>query len=297
MKERYIVGVDVGGSHVCSCVVDWQTGSPVGGRVVKTPVDSTADASTILDAWSANLRDTVTGSGIEGIRSVGFAFPGPFDYEHGVSLIEGVDKFDRIFGLDVATSLLGRLSDLGIEKFRYVNDATAFALGEALAGAARGVERVVALTLGTGVGSGFVADGRPVTSGDTVPANGWVYCLPFEGDIVDASFSTRWCCKRWFELTGERIDGAIEVVKRYDSDERARRLFDEYGRRLADFAGPVLERFGASTLVLGGNISRAYTLFGPAAEARFAETGRRVEIRLSTLLDHAAMMGAASLFG
>lgn len=107
--------------------------------------------------------------------------PGPFDYERGISLIRGVRKFERIYGLDVAATLYPLLRECGTEEFRYVNDAAAFALGECLGGVADDAERVVALTLGTGVGSGFVAGRRLVTSGDEVPANGWVYCLPFEG--------------------------------------------------------------------------------------------------------------------
>lgn len=90
--------------------------------------------------------------------------------------------------------------------------------------------------------------------------------------------------------------GARDVAARYDADPAARRLFDVYGEELAQFAGPVLTRFNADVLVLGGNISRAYPLFGPALERRFAADGIRVAVRTSALLDHAAMIGAASLF-
>ena len=184
----------------------------------------------------------------------------------------------------------------GAEEFRYVNDASAFALGECLGGAACDARRVVALTLGTGVGSGFVSDRKLVTSGDEVPADGWVYCLPFGGGIVDEAFSTRGIIRRYEELTGETLTGARDVAARYDADPAARRLFDVYGEELAQFAGPVLTRFNADVLVLGGNISRAYPLFGPALERRFAADEIRVAVRTSALLDHAAMIGAASLF-
>ena len=222
--------------------------------------------------------------------------PGPFDYEHGVSLIRGVNKFERIYGLDISESLFPLLRRSGAEEFRYVNDASAFALGECLGGAACDARRVVALTLGTGVGSGFVSDRKLVTSGDEVPADGWVYCLPFGGGIVDEAFSTRGIIRRYEELTGETLTGARDVAARYDADPAARRLFDVYGEELAQFAGPVLTRFNADVLVLGGNISRAYPLFGPALERRFAADGIRVAVRTSALLDHAAMIGAASLF-
>ena len=274
--NRYALGVDIGGSHVCSAVVDLATGQ-LCGELHTDKVDAAAGARTIAGAWAANIRRTAAASGIGRIRCAGFAFPGPFDYERGISLIRGVRKFERIYGLDVAATLYPLLRECGTEEFRYVNDAAAFALGECLGGVADGAERVVALTLGTGVGSGFVAGRRLVTSGDEVPANGWV-------------------CGRYRELTGQEISGAREAAERHAEDPAARRLFDEYGERLAAFAAPVAERFRADMLVLGGNISRAYPLFGPAMERRLEADGHRIRIGLPARPDHAALIGAASLF-
>lgn len=291
---RYAVGVDVGGSHVCAAVVDLRSGT-LCADPVSVPVDCHAGAVAILEAWAEGIRQSVLRSGVTP-TCAGMAFPGPFDYQRGVSLIRGVNKFDRIYGLDVAASLRDRLRDVGIDSFRFVNDASAFALGECLGGAVREAERVVALTLGTGVGSGFVAGHRLVEHGDEVPANGWVYHLPFEEGIVDEAFSTRWICARYHALTGRRVEGAKQVADRCGEEPAARRLFDEYGERLAVFAGPVLERFHCRVLLLGGNIARAYGHFRPALERRFASDGRQVEVHVSTLLDRAALFGAASLF-
>ncbi len=292
-NERYAVGADIGGSHICSAVVDLAEGT-ICGETVTTPVDSRAGAVEILDAWAGNIRQAASSVPGGTVRRIGFAFPGPFDYVRGISLIHGVDKFDRLYGLDIARSMQARLPDAC--DFRFVNDASAFALGECLGGAARDAGRVVALTLGTGVGSGFVENGRLVESGEEVPANGWVYCLPFGDGIVDDAFSTRWICSRYEQLTGERIAGAREAAERHAADAAARQLFDEYGERLATFAGPVLRRFRSETLVLGGNIARACPLFGPAMRRRFERDGLAVEIRVSDLMDRAALLGAASLF-
>lgn len=293
-KIRYAVGADIGGSHICTAVVDLASGT-LCADPVSVPVDCHAGAIAILEAWAEGIRQSVHRSGVSP-TCAGLAFPGPFDYRRGISLIRGVDKFDRIYGLDVAQSLRDRLRDVGVGDFRFVNDASAFALGECLGGVVRDAGRVVALTLGTGVGSGFVAEHRLVESGDEVPTNGWVYHLPFENGIVDEAFSTRWICSRYHELTGRKVEGAKQVADRYAEDPAARRLFDEYGERLAAFAGPVLERFHCGVLLLGGNIARAYELFRPALERRFAADGRQVEVHISQLLDRAALFGAASLF-
>jgi len=293
MESAYAVGVDVGGSHVGCAVVDLRTMSIVEGSTVECAVDSAAPASRLLAVWSDAVRRSIELSGVRP-ASAGFAFPGPFDYRRGVSMIEGVGKFERIFGLDVAASLGSRLPDIG--RFGFVNDASAFALGESSGGAARGVRNVVALTLGTGFGSGFVSDGAIVTDTERVPPNGWVYCLPFEGGIADDAFSTRWFVGRWAAMTGETVRGAKEIAERFGSDPAARALFEEYGRRLGEFTAPVCRRFGGEAIVLGGNIARAFDLFAPSMRRALDAAGVRVRVEPSALWERAAITGAATIF-
>ena len=294
--NRYAVGVDIGGSHVCSSVIDLETGRQV-TEPFSSMLDSGANAGGIISALAENIRASIEMSPSGGIAGAALAFPGPFDYVHGISIVHGVGKYDRIYGLDIASSLYTKLSDAGIRDFRFLNDASAFALGECISGAAAGKRRAVAITLGTGVGSGFVEDGHLVEKGDEVPAYGWVYHLPFENGIVDEAFSTRWVCRRYQELTGAAISGAKEAVDRYHcGDKAAKQLFEEYGRRLAEFVAPVLSRFKAEVLVLGGNISRAYGIFGPFLEDGLAKAGCGTAVRTSALLDNAAMIGGATLF-
>jgi len=88
----------------------------------------------------------------------------------------------------------------------------------------------------------------------------------------------------------------IDRNRGFRGDDRALTLFREYGERLASFAAPVLMRFKADVLVLGGNISRAYGYFGPELEKGLSESGCRTDVRTSVLLDRAALYGAASLF-
>ena len=294
MKE-YAVGVDVGGSHLCSSVIEVVTGE-VCTEPVATPVDSKGGAAGVIAGLCGNVLETMNRFG-GNVPRIGLAFPGPFDYDRGVSMIRGVSKYDGLFGLDVRESLHSCLQpEIGPVDLRFVNDASAFALGECLGGAARENGRVLALTLGTGLGSGFVDSKRLVVSGETVPANGWVYCLPFDGGIADDAFSTRWIVRRFRELTRCDVSGAKEVADRCAFDESAVRLFAEFGSRLAEFVAPLSERFGAERIVLGGNIAKAFPFFKDSLTEGLAINSCGAEVSVSKLMDKAALTGAASLF-
>lgn len=292
--NNYAVGVDVGGSHLSSAVVDLETARVV-TPVEVTPVDSKASALEIINAWQTNILSTLDIFPI-GVAGIGMAIPGPFDYENGVSTIHGVSKYEQIFGLDVRNTLPSFIGTVTAGNFRFLNDASAFALGECFGGAAKGCERVVALTLGTGVGSGFVASGKLVSSGNDVPMNGWVYHLPFENGIADEAFSTRWFIRKWKETSGETVNGVKEIADLCPADHRATELFESYGKRLAEFTLPLLRRFNSNTLLLGGNIAKAYNHFGNSLETHLALSDLNVSVKLSSLSDKAALVGAASLF-
>jgi len=295
----FAIGVDVGGSHVACCAVDLASGCVVSGSEAERDVDPHQNAARIIDAWSATIGESIRGYG-EPLCGIGVAMPGPFDYLRGISTISGVEKYENLFGLDVTGSLHASfgnaMSALSALPVRYTNDAAAFALGESLGGAARGIDRVVALTLGTGFGSGFIANGELISTGDEVPPNGWVYNLPFDTSIADDQFTTRWFVHRYRELTGRGVTGAREVAERVTADPAAAQIFEEYGRRLADFVLPLYRRFRGQVVVIGGNIARAFPLFSPSLERRLAELGEKIDFRQGNLWDKAAMTGAASLF-
>lgn len=292
---RYVIGVDIGGSHVCGGFVEVDSGVIIPQSVVSRSVDSHLNAGGVLKAW-AEVIEGVIRSVDKSPIGIGMAFPGPFDYKKGICLIEGVQKFDHLFGIDITTTLSSYLYHVGTYYLRYVNDASAFVLGEALAGAGRNAGRVMGITLGTGVGSGFVVDGKLVETGSEIPANGWVYDLPFDGKIADEVFSTRGICGRYTQLTGREVAGVKELIGLADTESVVSIVFDEYGRSLADFLFPIYQRFHGDVVVLGGNISRAFDRFRPSFEMRLIELGVNMNVRASVLYDRAAMVGAASVF-
>ena len=100
---------------------------------------------------------------------------------------------------------------------------------------------------------------------------------------------------RYKSITGKDISGVKELADLAATDKVVRDLFTEFGDNLGLFLAPWLKRFGAEILVIGGNISHAYSLFGDVFEARLKKENCNCEVALSKLKEDAALMGSAYL--
>jgi glucokinase len=178
---------------------------------------------------------------------------------------------------------------------RFINDATAFAIAEAWIGVGKDFANIIALTLGTGFGSAFIADGIPVLEGETVPEMGCVWHLPFGEGIADDYFSTRWFEKSYLKLAGKPVDGVKEISELFDYDEVAHQLLVEYGTNMGDFLAPWIKKFDAGQIVIGGNITGAFDKFGNYLLQSLANHGISTGVSLSILRENAAIIGSARL--
>lgn len=292
--SKYAIGVDVGGSHITSAAVDLASGKIIESTMTTVNLDNTAPPKQIIDIWSGNIESAIERLGQVPV-GVGFAMPGPFDYQRGICEIHGVQKYFRMMGVDVTHTLQNRLRHIADLPIKYVNDAGAFALGEAWAGKGSGHDRLFITTLGTGFGSGFVINGDVVVEHPDVPTAGCVYYMPYADSIADDNFSTRWFCRRYKELTGKEVHGARQVAENAVMEDAATKIFEEYGQNMAEFLSPILRKFCPDIYVMGGNISKAYHLFGKAMHDKFEAEGLTFRVEVSELKEIAAIVGAASL--
>jgi len=232
----------------------------------------------------------VAGDYLNSVSSIGFAFPGPFDYEQGICLIPPeLAKYEKLFGANIKTELTRRLGFRGTMHF--MNDAACFAIGEYRMGGARGSKRTLALAIGTGFGSTFLADGKPVTQGVAVPKDGMLWHVPYKGGIADDTFSSRGLVKAWKDLSGETINNAKELDDlACAGDQRAHAVFEQWGGQLAECLNPWLSALDVDTIVLGGNIAKAWDLFVPALKRGIGDS---VQVNPAELGESAQMIGAA----
>jgi glucokinase len=289
------IGVDIGGSHIACAAIDLSTHRIIPGTGSTRKIDNKAGAVEILDGWSKAIAGTMAVIGKKSLAGIGFAMPGPFDYPNGIALFERVEKYESLYGVNVSEELRKRLAIDADVPFRYINDATAFAIAEAWVGKAGSYDKMIALTLGTGFGSAFIDKGVPVLTGESVPGMGCVWHIPFREGIADDYFSTRWFTRSYFEKTGKTAEGVKDIAHVAESDPVAMELFKDYGSNMGRFLAPWIRKFDARVIVIGGNITGAFDLFGNHLMNSLVQNQVNVEVHLSDLKEDAAIIGGSRL--
>jgi len=295
MKQNLAIGVDIGGSHISCAAVDLKSFRILNETRTEREVDNKAEASKIIGVWVQALTDVIKKIPGDSLKGIGFGMPGPFDYVKGISYIRGVAKYEKLYGCNVKNAISDSLDFPDDFPVRFMNDVSTFAVGEALVGKAAKAERSMSITLGTGFGSAFIANLIPIVDGPEVPKLGCVYHLPYGDNIADDYFSTRWFIGRYKKLTGKELSGVKEFAELAGTDKIVSELFTEFGTNLGVFLAPWLKKFKTEIVVVGGNISYAYDLFGNIFENSLKKERCTCRVVLSELKEDAAFIGAAYL--
>jgi acetyl esterase len=282
--SRVVLALDLGGTHVSAGRVHLGEARVEAWVRIALPQDAAQD---VLLAEIVGAAKQVVGDA----EAVGFAAPGPFDYANGMAWLG--HKLQALFGADLRTPLAHGLG-LSPDAIRFVNDADAFVLGEWWAGAARDRRIVVGATLGTGLGSGFLADGVLVDSGDRVPPAGEIHRVSYRGAPVEESVSRAALLRRYGvpDVDVEQI-----AVRARHGDEPAATAFHDFAVALGEVFYPWLRAFRATCLVVGGSIAAAWDLLYPGLRSSLAGLERLETIVRASLLDDAPLLGAAYCAG
>jgi glucokinase len=278
----FVLTADIGGSHITTAICNTSTNTIIKESVARVNVSSKDTAENIFHAWNSSFQQSLDAVKLN-IAGLGIAMPGPFDYDKGISYITGLDKFDAIYGLNIREKLAGTLG-LDPLSILFRNDAEAAVAGEVWAHFGKSWQNIIGITLGTGFGSAHYLGGA------TKDINWGSFA--FKDSIADDYFSTRWFLKRYFELTGHRLEEVRQLAKLVQSDERALAVFSEFAIALGDFLERGMLPLQPQALVICGNIARASAFFLPALKERFKD----IPIELALLGEDAPLFGVASLF-
>jgi glucokinase len=290
--KKYAVGADIGGGHITTAVVNLTDARIIEDSIFRNPVDAQGDAESILSAWANAIQTSVQKAvdsekiNKEAVKGIGLAMPGPFDYPNGISLINdpSQNKFLSLYQMSIRNELAER-TGFAPDHIQFKNDAECFLLGEVFGKA--DIKRAIGVTLGTGFGSAFVIDG--------VSEDGNLWCAPFKGGIAEDAISTRWFVKRCKELTGQDVKGAKDLADSFATNSHCRQIFDEFGETLREFLVPLVTKYQADALIIGGNIAEAWDLFTGALKKELAGIAPLTQLKKAVLGEKAALIGSASL--
>ncbi len=313
----YTIGIDLGGTNIAVGLCDKDlrivekasvrtNGHRPPDEIVK---DMAAVSRSLIEKHGLTLSD---------IEYAGIAIPGAVVPERG--MIEFTSNLP--FVNYPITEKFREL--LPVDRVLINNDANAAALGEALAGAARGTRSSIMITLGTGVGGGVILNGQIFAGGmnssgtelgHTVIVKGGRPCgcgrrgcWETYASATGLTLSTKERIeelkangKNSLMLTASKISGrtAFDAARRGDAE--GKRLVDEYIDYLATGVTDMINIFQPEVLIIGGGISaEGDFLIKPLRDIVDADqyTKRnavRTRIVAATLGNDAGIIGAAGL--
>ncbi len=260
MTTPSVIGVDVGGTKILAGLLD-RDGHVLDRHAVPTPTRSQEELVEALAAAVEHLRT-------DDVRGLGFGVPSVIDNRTGVALgsinipLANVDlrqHFEARFGLPTAVE----------------NDANVAALGEWKRGAGRGVDDLIMLTLGTGVGGGVVLGGRlfrgwaelghVVVIADGPPCQGNCTGRGHLESVASGNAADRAAV----ETLGEGANAELLVERAQEGDAAALGALRSIGHLLGVGIGSLVNIFGAELVIVGGGFGTAAAefLFAPALES------------------------------
>ena len=301
--SRYSIGVDLGGTNLRAAAVDERG----------TILDKVAGATPLGEGPEPVVADIVRS--VEALRSkhgvgqlagIGAGVPGCIVMETGV--ISGWGNRPQFNGYPMRAELEKRLA----AKVWLENDANAAALGERWAGAGKGVDDLVLLTLGTGVGGGIVAGGR-ILHGYLGMA-GEIGHMTVVPNGNPCGCGNRGCLEKYASATAVVAMAKLMGFENHSSAEihqmalqgnpRAQQIFTVVGESLGVALASLINIFNFPLYLLGGGVLGAWDSFAPAM---LAEVTRRcytyrqtmsiqpTRIEKALLGNQAGLIGAASL--
>lgn len=277
MHEVYLC-LDVGGTEIKAAPLD--ANGKMLSKIQYFPAMACADKKTLLEHF-AHIFTSICPADKVPIE-IDLAFPGPFDYENGICLLQGLEKYDALYGCNLRHAFAA-LSGLPQKRIQFINDAAAFALGELTFGSSRQAHKTLFTVIGTGCGSAFGVDGFLAAKGKLgVPPHGYFYNAPFMDSCVDDYISRRGLEKLTKDLLGTPLDGRALAARVAAGDTQAASCFLQFGVLLRDALSPQIEAFNPDMICLGGQIMRSAPLFLSPLEALCNEKNIKLSVTQDT---------------
>ncbi|MCI5592185.1 MAG: ROK family protein [Ruminococcus sp.] len=312
----YRIGVDLGGTNISVGVVDEDFN--IIGRG-KTKTNSPRPAEEIFEdiAKCISMAADDAGISLDDVNVIGVGTPGSVNDETGYIDYSNNLRFDKVPAKQMLEELTGK-------PCFFANDASCAALGELYAGAGKGCKNLIAITLGTGVGSGIVIDGKVFRGANS--AGGEIGHTVINVNGAECTCGRKGCWESYASATAliaqtkqamkenpeskmwncagndiESVNGRTAFDAMRMGDEAAKAVVDKYIYYVAVGIINVINVFQPDVLCVGGGIcNEGETLLAPirkyVVEERYSKYAQKqTEICKAQLGNDAGIIGAAML--
>ncbi|MCB0700552.1 MAG: ROK family protein [Chitinophagales bacterium] len=265
MNKPFAIGIDIGGTNTALGLVDRRGQILLKASLNTTAYDTVGD---YVKAVAEEVEKFKQHSGADNIQGVGVGAPNG-NYYTG-EIVNAVNMpWKEVIPF---ATLLKKETELQVT---LTNDANATAMGEMMYGAARGMKDFVVVTLGTGVGTGFVANGQLIYGHDGFA--GELGHMIAVRDGRDCPCGRKGCLERYCSATGIVItakeflaDDDTSVLHKEDkltakSIAEAANAGDELALKIFEFTAKVLGQTLADAVSITS--PQAIILFGGLAQA------------------------------
>ena len=312
----YRIGIDLGGTNIVAGVVD-DRHNIVATAKCKTACPRPSEEIVADMAKVAKEAAEKAGITMKEVRGVGVGSPGVCNRETGI--VDGARNLG-FYNVPVVAMLEDAL---GVE-VRIENDANAAALGEFVAGAAKGCNSCVCITLGTGVGGGIIQDGKVLAGSNFAGAELGHTVIDVDGEPCNCGRNGCWEAyasatalvrqtrrameqnrdsKMW-QIAGslDKVDGRTAFDAMRAGDAAGKAVVDRYIYYVAVGIVNMINIFQPDVLCVGGGICKeGDTLLVPLRQHIEAErftknAAKQTEICVAALGNDAGVIGAAGLF-
>jgi glucokinase len=302
--ERLLIGMDVGGTNLRCALVD-RSGIIIERRRCASRIEEGRDA--FCERLLSEISILKDAAGLQGVpvEAIGIGIPGLIGRD---GMVHSSVNMRPLNGFNLAAFVEGRT---GLPTV-CGNDANVIALGEQNFGAGRGYSSCVVVTIGTGLGSGLILDGKLWTGhggfaaefghitvapeGYPCPCGNWG-CLE---QYVSAGALVRFARDRMPEKTAELLsaDKVAELAR--NGNVAALAAFDQLGYWLGTGLASLTNTLNIQAVIIGGGVSASFDLLLPALRETiqqrcFPEIYQGLVIEKALLGDDAGLLGGAAL--
>ncbi len=295
---RYSIGIDLGGTNLRAAAFD-ESGKLLKKIAGSTPVEAGPEA--VIADMARSAEQLRAEYGRDALAGIGVGVPGNIEMKSGTVIAwNNVPAFN---GYPTRDKLSQQLNTLVILE----NDANAAAQGEHWMGAGRGVDDLVMLTLGTGIGGGIISGGKILHGHVGMAAElGHMTVVP-NGNPCGCG--NRGCVEKHASATsigalarnlgmGATLTAEDVANLAAQGDERARMIYSSAGECLGVALAILINVFNSPLYLLGGGVSAAWDHFAPAMLAEIERRSLTYRLtRSTTRIERATLGGDAGLYG